>query len=120
MEGDCVASTMVKIHVRARVIKTLFGRAQRDSTVGKNGARRGSNERPRSGASSARKLMAIPDNRVRSEIIADVSGLDAERTKETTSVGQSPAEDLQMSPSFVMLLAMVSHDSSVSCWNSFE
>jgi hypothetical protein len=109
-----VVSMMVNIHVRARVIKTLFVRAHMASKGGKKSGRRGSNEGPRVVASIEMKPIAVPDNLVRSEFIAEMMGREKERIEDTRSIEGSDADVLHTSPSRVILSDIASQDSSVS------
>lgn len=74
IEGDCVASMIVMMQVRARLMKTLFVRVQSKINVGKNNGSRGSNGFPSSEAAAPIRSIAAPERRVRSDTAAEFSG----------------------------------------------
>jgi hypothetical protein len=108
---------MVKMHARARVMKTLFERVHSVRSVGRNSGRRGSNAGPNPDARAATRSSAAPESLERSELIALFRGLEKERITVTRSVSKSQAPPSQRAVRVAMLRAMVSHDSSVSGWD---
>lgn len=112
--GSWVASTIVKMHVLALVMTTLFVRPQRDRRLGKNKGNNGSNSIPSPDATAVRTSRAAPDNRVRSEFIAPMRLRWIERKEKTTSAACSNAPDWHSCPNFWSPLEIWSQVSSES------
>lgn len=99
-------------------MKTLFGREQRDKSVGMKRGTSGSKEGPNPTARAAIQSRAVAERRERSEAAAEVIARYIERMEEVRVVGKSHAPPFDRAMILRRAWLMVSHVSSVSASES--
>ena len=99
-------------------MKTLFGREQRDKSVGIKRGTSGSKEGPSPVARAAIQSTAAAERRERSEAAAELIGRYIERMEDVRVVGYSHAPPFNRAMILRRVLLMVSHVSSVSASES--
>jgi len=95
-------------------MKTLFGREQRDKSVGIKRGTSGSKEGPSPEARAAIHSTAVAERRERSEAAAEAIERYMERMEEVRVVGKSHAPPFDRAMILRRALLIVSHVSSVS------
>jgi hypothetical protein len=102
----------------AREMKTLFGREQRDKSVGMKRGISESNEGPSPMARAVTQSIAAAERRERSEAAAEEIGRYIERIQDVRVVGYSHAPPFEREITLWRALLIVSHVSSVSARES--